>query len=44
MIASDNMASRQFYHGTWADLKRRDLIAAGYGSNFGTRRQASWSI
>ena len=31
-----------YYHGTRADLKPGDLIAAGYASNYGTRKQASW--
>jgi hypothetical protein len=34
--------SRTFYHGTRADLKPGDLIEAGYSSNYGQRRQASW--
>ena len=34
--------AKQYYHGTRADLKTGDLIAAGYNSNFGTRKQASW--
>ena len=42
MTASDNMTPRQFYHGTRADLKTGDLIAAGYSSNYGARKQASW--
>lgn len=33
---------KQFYHGTRADLKPGDLIGAGYRSNYGARRQASW--
>jgi rifampin ADP-ribosylating transferase len=33
---------RIFYHGTRADLTIGDLIAAGYRSNYGLRRQASW--
>jgi hypothetical protein len=32
----------QFYHGTRADLKPGDLIAPGYSSNYGARKQASW--
>jgi hypothetical protein len=32
----------RFYHGTRADLKPGDLIAAGYSCNYGTRKQASW--
>ncbi len=34
--------TRLFYHGTGADLKPGDLIAPGYGSNYGARKQASW--
>jgi hypothetical protein len=30
------------YHGTRADLAIGDLIAAGYTSNYGSRKQASW--
>jgi rifampin ADP-ribosylating transferase len=33
---------KRFYHGTRADLKPGDLIAVGYSSNYGTRKQASW--
>jgi hypothetical protein len=42
MKASDNNTPRQFYHGTRADLKAGDLISAGYSSNYGARKQASW--
>ena len=42
MAASDNMIPRQFYHGTRADLKPGDLIAAGNSSNYGAGEQASW--
>jgi hypothetical protein len=31
-----------FYHGTRADLKVGDLIAAGYNSNYGARKPKSW--
>ena len=31
-----------FYHGTKADLTPGDLIGAGYASNFGAGKQASW--
>ena len=31
-----------FYHGCRADLKPGDLIAAGYNSNYGARKPASW--
>ena len=33
---------KRFYHGTRADLKPGDLIAVGRGSNYGTRKMASW--
>jgi Rifampin ADP-ribosyl transferase len=42
MTASDNMTRRRFYHGTRAGLKPGDLIAAGYSSNYGARKKASW--
>jgi Rifampin ADP-ribosyl transferase len=35
-------AAPPFYHGTRADLKPGDLIAPGYSSNYGRRKQASW--
>ena len=35
-------ATPPFYHGTRADLKPGDLIEAGYSSNYGKRKQASW--
>jgi rifampin ADP-ribosylating transferase len=31
-----------YYHGTRADLRPGDLIAPGYGSNYGAQRKASW--
>lgn len=31
-----------YYHGTKADLDVGDLIAPGYASNYGTRRQAAF--
>jgi hypothetical protein len=31
-----------FYHGTRADLAPGDLIAAGYNSNYGQQKAASW--
>ena len=31
-----------YYHGTKVDLKVGDLIAPGYSSNYGTRRQANF--
>jgi hypothetical protein len=42
MTAPDTTTQRQFYHGTRADLKPGDLIAAGYSSNYGAQKQASW--
>ena len=42
MTARDDTASRIFYHGTRADLKPGDLIDAGFSSNYGARKQASW--
>ena len=33
---------RIFYHGTRADLRPGDLIAAGYSSNYGAGKAASW--
>ena len=42
MTATDNTIPPQFYHGTRADLKPGDLLAAGYGSNYGERKPMSW--
>lgn len=42
MPSTDNAAAQQFYHGTRAHLKPGDLIVAGYNSNYGARKQASW--
>ena len=39
---TDPMTILQFYHGTRADLQLGDLIAAGYASNYGARKQAPW--
>jgi len=33
---------QRFLHGTRADMKPGDLITAGYNSNYGARKQASW--
>jgi len=38
--ANDN--PELFYHGTRADLKVGDLIAAGFMSNYGERKKSSW--
>ena len=35
-------AAPPFYHGTRAALQPGDLIAPGYSSNYGRRKQASW--
>lgn len=37
-----NATDPVFYHGTKADLRPGALIAPGYKSNYGTRRQAKW--
>jgi rifampin ADP-ribosylating transferase len=34
--------TQTFYHGTRADLRLGDLLAPGYISNYGKRKQASW--
>ena len=34
--------SQTYYHGTKADLKPGDLIAPGYASNYGKRKQAAF--
>ena len=36
------MTPRPFYGGTRADLHPGDLVAPGYKSNYGRRKQASW--
>ena len=36
------LCSREFYHGTRADLKPGDLIERGYRSNFGKRLRAGY--
>jgi rifampin ADP-ribosylating transferase len=41
-MTSDAALPDIFYHGTRADLKAGDLIAAGHNSNFGARKQSSW--
>ena len=35
-------ATPPFYHGTRADLKPGDLLAAGYSSNYAERKPLSW--
>ncbi len=34
--------SVMYFHGTRANLKPGDLLAAGYASNYGARKEASW--
>jgi hypothetical protein len=41
-MASEFATPQRFYHGTRADLKPGDLIAAGYSSNYGMQKHASW--
>jgi rifampin ADP-ribosylating transferase len=38
----DDLKSQRFYHGTKADLKLGDLIAPGYSSNYGKRKNAAY--
>ena len=42
MSANDEQSSGPFYHGTKADLQPGDLIAAGYSSNYGSRKKAGY--
>ena len=43
MIATDHKTLQPFYHGTRANLSPGEsLIAPGYSSNYGKRKQASW--
>lgn len=41
-IATDDLISQQFYHGTKIDLKPGDLIEPGYTSNYGQRKKAAY--
>jgi len=41
MAPTDDPKPPRYYHGTKADLRPGDLIAPGYRSNYGTRRQAN---
>jgi len=41
-MAETDKIEGPFYHGTRAALEPGDLIAAGYSSNYGTRKKASW--
>ncbi len=42
MAAADEWISQRFYHGTRADLQAGALIAPGFQSNFGARKQACY--
>jgi hypothetical protein len=42
MVETSGTERRTFYHGTRADLKAGDLIEAGFASNYGKRKEASW--
>jgi len=42
MTKSNDTIQGPFYHGTRAALKTGDLLAAGYSSNYGQRKTASW--
>ena len=37
-----DLGSQRFYHGTKANLKPGDLIAPGFNSNYGKRKNASY--
>ena len=40
MAGTDDSEPERFYHGTRADLRAGDMIAPGYASNYGQRKQA----
>ena len=42
VAATNNLSSQRLYHGTRADLKPGDLIAPGYSSNYGQRKEARY--
>ncbi len=42
MTPTDQSNPQIFYHGTRADLRVGDLIAAGFTSNYGSRRKANF--
>jgi hypothetical protein len=42
MPPTDHTTAQRFYRGTRADVKLGDLIATGYNSNYGARKQAFW--
>jgi len=41
-VAGDSSDSQTYYHGTKADLEPGDLIAPGYASNYGRRKEANF--
>ena len=42
MESPTDLSSQTLYHGTKIDRKPGDLIEAGYGSNYGRRKKASY--
>ena len=42
MVATDDLSSQRFYHGTRVDLKPGDQIGPGYASNYGKRKKANF--
>jgi hypothetical protein len=40
-LATDDLSSQRFYHGTKADLKAGDLIEPGHAPNFGKRERTT---
>lgn len=42
MTAINGDTPGPYYHGTKVDFRTGDLISAGYSSNYGQRKQASW--
>jgi rifampin ADP-ribosylating transferase len=42
VVATDDLSSQRFYHGTRVDLKPGDQIGPGYASNYGKRKKANF--
>ena len=42
MSSTYPIISPSYFHGTRANLKTGELIAAGFASNYGTQQRASW--
>lgn len=40
--SAEHTSAVQYYHGTKVDLKPGDMIAAGYQSNYGSRKKAKY--